>query len=445
MSESKLPEHPSLDYLKKLAKERLRELRQASPEAKLSAAQLAVARGHGFSSWRALKAEVDRRRAPATDRFFAACRAGDVATLRTLLEKEPGLVRERDGEGSTGLHLAVPHVEAVRLLLEHGADPNVRDDGDNAFPLHFAAGGGYLESTRALLDAGADVHGVGDLHQAGVIGWAAGGGWKVHHDVVALLVERGARHSIFSAIAVGDRELVRTLVEEDPASLSRHRSRFEQGQTPLHFAFAAPDGLVAKAPDYEMADLLIELGADVEAVDDKGRTPLEVAMLRGDREAMRRLKAAGAQEPKHVRPSNLEGGMAALGDSIREPAVPMLRVKDMTASVAWYTSLGFKLQVRYPEDGEMTWARMTFGKSEITLAPGGGEVSLWFYTDRIDDLYQSFKARQLRAAQAALAAGGSEPHEPGIRFEEDLYEPFYGGRQFSVRDLDGVVLVFLSD
>ena len=31
-----------------------------------------------------------------------------------------------------------------------------------------------------------------------------------------------------------------------------------------------------------MLALLIELGADVEADDDKGRTPLAVAMLRGD-------------------------------------------------------------------------------------------------------------------------------------------------------------------
>jgi ankyrin repeat protein len=42
-----------------------------------------------------------------------------------------------------------------------------------------------------------------------------------------------------------------------------------------------------------MLALLIELGADLEATDDKSRTPLAVAMLRGDREAMRILKAAG--------------------------------------------------------------------------------------------------------------------------------------------------------
>src|SRR2546423_1493275 len=61
MSNSKLPEHPSLEYLKKLAKERLQELRRADPRAKLAAALLAVARDHGFPRWRAPQAGDQRR------------------------------------------------------------------------------------------------------------------------------------------------------------------------------------------------------------------------------------------------------------------------------------------------------------------------------------------------------------------------------------------------
>ena len=48
----------SQDDLKKLAKDRLQQMRQADPQTKLAAALLAVARDHGFSSWRALKAEA---------------------------------------------------------------------------------------------------------------------------------------------------------------------------------------------------------------------------------------------------------------------------------------------------------------------------------------------------------------------------------------------------
>jgi len=62
MPNSKLPEHPSLEYLKKLAKNRLREKRRKDPQAKLTSAQLEVAREQGFTSWRALKAQLDDRR-----------------------------------------------------------------------------------------------------------------------------------------------------------------------------------------------------------------------------------------------------------------------------------------------------------------------------------------------------------------------------------------------
>ncbi len=61
MSASKLPERPSLAYLRKLAKDRLAQLRQSDPDAKLASALLQVARDHGFPSWRALKADLEQR------------------------------------------------------------------------------------------------------------------------------------------------------------------------------------------------------------------------------------------------------------------------------------------------------------------------------------------------------------------------------------------------
>ena len=67
-----LPERASLEYLKKLAKERLATLRATSPATKLAHAQLAIAREYGFSSWGALKAEIDRRRAPNVAEFVRA-------------------------------------------------------------------------------------------------------------------------------------------------------------------------------------------------------------------------------------------------------------------------------------------------------------------------------------------------------------------------------------
>ncbi len=447
MTEARLPERPSIDYLKKLAKERLRELRREDPAAKLSAAQLAVARDHGFTSWRALKAEVDRRRRPSAEAVFAACLAGDAAALRALLEADPELVHVSHPLGMTPLHAAVAHEPCVRLLLEHGADPDARDTGDNISPLHLAAAQGVLGSVRALLDAGADVHGHGDVHDGDVIGWAVGDRRNLHNGVVELLLERGAKHHIFSAIAVDDRDLVRRIVAEDPRALSRRRSRFEQGQTPLHFALAAPNATSPKAPQYEMAELLIELGADLEARDELGRTPLAVAMLHGDLEAMRRLKAAGAKEPEPLDAPLDARRIQSLRASMQKQVTPMLCVSDPDATVAFYTSIGFTLDARVPETGPISWAALSFGKVHLMVqervARPSNLVALWFHTSEIDDLYELLKSRRLRTAQAAMACDAAEA--PEFQFEEDLYSPHYGGCQFSISDRNGFELVFRSE
>jgi hypothetical protein len=59
---SKFPECPSLEHLKKLAKSRLLELRRNDSEEKLTTLQLEVAREYGFPSRRALKAQLDNQR-----------------------------------------------------------------------------------------------------------------------------------------------------------------------------------------------------------------------------------------------------------------------------------------------------------------------------------------------------------------------------------------------
>src|SRR6185503_8181608 len=56
---SRLPARPSLEQLRKQAKERLETLRASAPSARLSDAQLALAREHGFASWPKLIAHVE--------------------------------------------------------------------------------------------------------------------------------------------------------------------------------------------------------------------------------------------------------------------------------------------------------------------------------------------------------------------------------------------------
>jgi hypothetical protein len=138
--------------------------------------------------------------------------------------------------------------------------------------------------------------------------------------------------------------------------------------------------------------------------------------------------------------------MAKLAVSIQK-GVPMIRVHEVVRSLEWYRSIGFKVLGRYPEDGVANWGMLSFGKAEVMLVPGGKQdsaardVSLWFYNDRIQKLYEMLRSRQLEAAEAALAG---ETGAKGIEFIQDIYYPPYGGREFSIRDLDGYVLNFLQ-
>jgi hypothetical protein len=394
----------------------------------------------------------DRAASDNLARFVVACAKGDVSALRDLLAADPALARasfpDAPHGGWTGLHEAAKrgYLDTVRLLLEHGADPNAREAGDHTYPLHWAAAHAHLDIVRALLDAGGDVHGIGDVHQLDVIGWAT-----VYHapgddprqmerprrDVVSLLVDRGARHHIFSAIAAGDRDVIRTLVLQDPGALDRRMSRFEHGQTPVHFAMYRRR--------YDIVDLLIELGTDLEAPDGSGQPALAVAMLRGDREAMRRLQAAGAKPPHILPAADFISAMATAAASVQK-CVPMIFVPDVARALEWYVSIGFKEIARYGDDGETNFGMVSFGGAELMLnmhgTPAPHDVTLWFYTDQVDSLYQLLKARQLAAAQAVLA--GAPDDRQSIDFEQDIEDMFYGARQFCIRDLNGYGLYFIQ-
>jgi hypothetical protein len=417
MSKFELPERPQLDFLKRRAKERLLELRSGDPSAKLAAAQLLVARDYGFPSWRALKAEVDRRQSPRDDRLFDA-------------------VRDRD-------------LYALRHLLAAGADPNVRESGDNALPLHFAVSRG-VDFVRALLDAGSDVRGEGDAHELEVIGWACCFDPEVPRAVVDLLVERGAKHHIFSAIACADRALIREVVAATPRALERRLSKYEGGQSALHYVVAPPDGLIGggfhTGDHYDIIDLLIELGADLEAKDAKGRTPLELAMLRNDAEAMRRLRRAGALVP--ARAADTESDFAArIAEQHRTVTSiqPMLSVTNIRRSIEWYLSIGFALDATHEEEGSVDWAGLRFGDVYLMLVPTPidgtrRDVSFWIRTTAVDAIHRLFKSRQMERARDLIEGG--QASIPETRFVQDLHDAFYGNREFTIADPDGYQLTF---
>jgi hypothetical protein len=90
-----LPPRPSLEWLRKTAKDHLRALRAAQADATLAQAQLDLARQYGFASWRALKAHIDRptsRDDQVVRRFLERVGTGDLNAVRELIAADPGLV-----------------------------------------------------------------------------------------------------------------------------------------------------------------------------------------------------------------------------------------------------------------------------------------------------------------------------------------------------------------
>jgi ankyrin repeat protein len=288
-----LPDAPNLEWLRKQAKRRLEELQHTDPATRLAAAQFDVARRYGFPSWRALKTHVDRL--TLEGQLFDAAQRGDVAALSRLLEKHPDKLHARKPPYEwTLLHVAAHHghLAVVNLLLERGLDVNTREKGDNTYAMHWAAAAGHLDVVRRLADAGGDVVGHGDDHELEVIGWAScwdGCDDAVHRAVVDLLVSRGARHHIFSAIAMNLADEVRRIVAADPSALNDRMSRNEDHRMPLHFA------VLKNLPG--MVALLLELGADPLAVDSSGRPPAAYASASGaDRRVMEKIRAMTLSE-----------------------------------------------------------------------------------------------------------------------------------------------------
>jgi uncharacterized protein len=138
---------------------RVRELLTADPslaeardESGVSALMLSKYHGahDATAAIRSARAELD---------VFEAATLGDADRLHELLHEEPSLIDARSPDDATALHFAAffTQPETARLLVDHGADVHaVSPTFGNVTPMHSAAAGGSAEIVHLLLEAGAD-------------------------------------------------------------------------------------------------------------------------------------------------------------------------------------------------------------------------------------------------------------------------------------------------
>ena len=97
--------------------------------------------------------------------------------------------------------------------------------------------------------------------------------------------ERGDEEQLVNAVQIGDREWAERILAKDPKFIE---TKDRYGRTLLFLAVAATKN------ETEMAARLLELGADVDAAEQNGFTPLYWAAFDGNAELVDLLLANGA-------------------------------------------------------------------------------------------------------------------------------------------------------
>jgi pectate lyase len=272
--------------------------------------------------------------------IYLAAYMGDLAKLDTFIQEGVG-INTLDGHGYAPLHYAAQNEqkEAVELLIARGADVNVKIWNGKTL-LHIAASQGHKDVIELLITHGADIN-AKDNQGMTVVLWAA---QKNHQDIAKFLITKGADINERSAkghtplhfvVSYGHKDVVELLIAkgadvnaknndgqrpldlamilnrkgifelllEEGAELSMHTAAYlgdidkvrnfieagtnvngeplRGGITPLYWA--------VREHHEDVAELLIEKGANVQVKNRRGWTPLHHAVRGGNRDMVELL------------------------------------------------------------------------------------------------------------------------------------------------------------
>ncbi|CAG8491566.1 13111_t:CDS:2 [Funneliformis mosseae] len=92
------------------------------------------------------------------DDIFSYTKKGNIAELSKILDSDKVDINAKDDQGLALLHWASDqgHLEAVKLLIERGADVNILSDVEKETPLHHACISENLDCARYLYHHGAN-------------------------------------------------------------------------------------------------------------------------------------------------------------------------------------------------------------------------------------------------------------------------------------------------
>ncbi|KAL4970640.1 ankyrin repeat-containing domain protein [Aspergillus stella-maris] len=204
-------------------------------------------------------------RQPRSPLYWAA-KGGCLAVLKLLLERGAN-IESRDREGRTPLQTAViaGHEEVVQVLAQNGANIESRDHADWGYtPLQAAVDAGHEAVVQVLAQQGATLE-ARDEYGSTALSIAVQG----NRMCTGLLLKLGA--DVNSRDLWEQGPLFHAQTSEDVDLLLDNGAELEatnnKGHTPLAYA-------VSQGRDLMMINRLIDRGANIESRDHWGRTPL---------------------------------------------------------------------------------------------------------------------------------------------------------------------------